>query len=145
MDPMIARHLPLITNRIPFSLNPPPRLPALTNRKEFLELQEPLATPTNPNPSTLPDTASSLKYSGSVVYFGPLKETARKQEKSKGVEEEQVQKEHTEVDEITVLIPKPTGEPGRPHCGGYRLDDVLGVWGAETLSKVQVRLATTST
>ena len=145
MDPMIAQHLPLITNRIPFLLNPPPMLPALTNRKEFLDSREPLAMPTNPNPSTLPDTASSLKYSASVVYFGAQKETARNQDKGKGIEEEQVQKEQNEVNEITELIPKPPGEPGRPHCGGYHLDDVLSVWGAETLSKVMVCLATTLT
>ena len=57
--------------------------------------------------------------------------------KLKGIEEEEVEKEQNEANEITILIPKPQGEPGRPQCGGYSLDDVLN-WGAETLSKVMV-------
>jgi hypothetical protein len=74
-----------------------------------------------------------------VFFFGAQKEAARKQEKGKGVEEKQAHEEPSEVDEIAVLIPKPSGEPGRPHSGGYSLDDALGAWGAETLSKVTVR------
>lgn len=143
---MIAQHLPLITNRIPFTLNPPPALPSLTPRKEFPNEREPLATPNNlmANPPTLPNTGSSLKYSGSVVYFGAQKETARKPEKGKDVEEQEIQEDPKELDEIVVLIPKPSGEPGRPHSGGYSLDNVLSDWGVETLSKVTVRLVTTS-
>lgn len=143
MDPMIAQHLPLITNRIPFTLNPPPALPSLTSRKEFLDEREPLATPSNhmADPSTLPSTGSPLKYSGSVVFFGAQKETARKHEKGKGVEEQPIQEE---PDEMVALIPKPSGEPGRPHSGGYSLDNVLSDWGAETLSKLTVRLVTAS-
>jgi len=139
---MIARHLPLITNRIPFTLNPPPELPSLTTRNDFV-IGEPLVTPSNSNPSTLPDTASSLKYSASVVFFGAQKEMAtRKEGKGKKVEEKEVQEEGNGAEEIVVLIPKPSGEPGRPRSGGYSLDEVLGVWGAETLSKVTVRLPT---
>ena len=66
---------------------------------------------------------------------------ARKHEKGKGVEEQPIQEE---PDEMVVLIPKPSGEPGRPHSGGYSLDNVLSDWGAETLSKLTVRLVTAS-
>ena len=141
MDSMIiTEHLPLITTRISFTLNPPPALSPVTARTEFLDLEEPLETPRNSSPSTLSHTTSPLKPSGSVVFFGAHKETATgegEKGKLKGIEEE-VEKEQNEADEITMLIPKPQGEPGRPQCGGYSLDDVLD-WGAETLSKVTVR------
>ena len=142
MDSMIiTEHLPLITTRISFTLNPPPALSPVTARTEFLDLEEPLETPRNSSPSTLSHTTSPLKPSGSVVFFGAHKETATgegEKGKLKGIEEEEVEKEQNEADEITTLIPKPQGEPGRPQCGGYSLDDVLD-WGAETLSKVTVR------
>jgi hypothetical protein len=141
MDSMIiTEHLPLITARIPFTLNPPSVLSPVTARTEFLDLEEPLETPRNSSPSTLSHTTSPLKPSGSVVFFGAHKETATgegEKEKLKGIEEEEVEKEQNEADEVIMLIQKPQGEPGRPQCGGYSLDDVLD-WGAETLSKVTV-------
>jgi hypothetical protein len=140
MDPFIVRHLPLITNRVLFMFSPPPALPSLTTRNEFVEK---LTTPRNPKPSTLSDSTLPLKYSNSAVFFGAQKETAGgKQDTGKGVELKEVQEENNEGEDIIVLIPKPSGEPGRPGCGRYSLDIVLGVWGTETLSKVTVRLAT---
>ena len=129
MDPIIARHLPLITNRIPFTFNPPPSLPPLTNRKEFLDTREQSATP----PSVLPGRAPPLKYSGSVL-FAPRKESEIV-DKGKGPEEG----EDEEVEEV-ILVPKPSGEPGRPRSGGYSLEEVLSPWGVETLAKVTVSL-----
>ncbi|KIM34858.1 hypothetical protein M413DRAFT_32960 [Hebeloma cylindrosporum] len=137
MGPMIAPYLPLITNRISFTLNPPPGLPSLTPRNEFLDVREPRATP---SPSSLTGSVSSLKSSGSVV-FGPQKETGSQQGKGKGnlgaIEEQEVQQEPKGNDEIIALIQKPFGEPGRPGSGGYRLEEVLD-WEPETLSKVTV-------
>lgn len=144
MDSMIfTEHLPLITARIPFTLNPLPALPSVTARTEFLDLEEPLETSLNSSSSTL---SSPLKPSGSVVFFGAHKEAATaegQKEKLQGIEEEDVEKEQNDTDELTMLIQKPHGEPGRPQCGGYSLDDVLD-WEAETFSKVTVRPATTA-
>lgn len=147
MDPIIARHLPLITNRIPFTFNPPAPLSPLTNRKEFLHTREQSATP----PSVLPNNVPLLKYSGSVVFT--LQKETENADKGKGPEEETADEEAEEVIESSrlipqpseviegpSLIPKPSGEPGRPRCGGYSLDEVLSPWGVETLAKVTVSI-----
>jgi hypothetical protein len=76
-----------------------------------------------------------------VIFFGAHKETATGEGdkgKLKAIEEEEVEEEQNRAGEITTIIPKPQGEPGRPQCGGYSLDDVLD-WRAETLSEVTVR------
>ncbi|KIM35120.1 hypothetical protein M413DRAFT_32743 [Hebeloma cylindrosporum] len=112
MNPIIAQHLPLITNRVSFTLNPPLALPSLTTRHEF---DDELAIPrNNPKPSTLPGKASALKYSNSVTFFGARTEMAGKQDPGKGVEVTEVQEESTGEEEIVTLITKPPGEPGRP-------------------------------
>lgn len=149
MDPIIARHLPLITNRIPFTFNPPSPLPPLTNRKEFLDTREQSAPP----PSVIPNNVPLLKYSGSVVFTLQKEKETEKADKGKGAEEETADEEveeviessilipkPSEVIEGSILIPKPSGEPGRPRCGGYSLDEVLSPWGVETLAKVTVSI-----
>ncbi len=136
MDPIIERHLPLITNRIPFTFNPPSPLPPLTNRKEFLGNRELSATP----PPFLPNKVSPLKYSGSVAFAFQKGGETENADKGKGAEEEREDEEQDEAIESTTLIPKPSGEPGRPHSGGYSLDDVLSSWGVATLAKVTVSL-----
>jgi len=64
-------------------------------------------------------------------------ETEKMTYKGCGEEDEDDEDEITEITEGDTLIPKPNGEPGRPHCGGYSLDDsVLTPWGGEMLAKV---------
>ena len=133
MDPLIARHLPLITNRISFVFNPPPSLPPLTNRKEFLDTRDTSTTPTRPNHSVLRNQASSLKCSASVQ-FGF--EVEKMTDEGDGEEDEEVD----DIFQSAILIPKPSGEPGRPHSGGYSLDGVLSPWGVAMLAKVTVHL-----
>jgi len=135
MDTIVARHLPLITNRISFTFQPPPPLQPLTNRKEFLDAHEPSALP---NPLALPNKAP-VKYSGSVQ-FGFQKDKAADTEdhwQEIDDEEDGSDEDGEETFASTMLIPKPPGEPGRPHSGGYSLDEVLSPWG-ETLAKVMV-------
>jgi len=144
MDPIIARHLPLITNRIPFTFNPPSSLPHLTNRNEFRkefrkgfrDAREQSAMP----PSVLPSVASPLKYSDSVVFALQRGKESETVDMGKAREEEREDEEVGEVIESNTLIPKPSGEPGRPHSGGYSLDEVLSPWGVATLAKVTVSL-----
>jgi len=115
---MITEHLPLITTRIQFTLNPLPALSPVTARTEFLDLKEPLETPRNSSPSTLSHTTSPLKPSGSVIFFGAHKETATGEGdkgKLKAIEEEEVEEEQNRAGEITTIIPKPQGEIGRAH------------------------------
>ena len=144
MDPIIARHLPLITNRIPFTFNPSSSLPHLTNRNEFRkefpkgfqDAREQSAMP----PSVLPNIASSLKYSDSVVFALQKGKESEMLDKGKAREEDREDEEGEEVTESNTLIPKPSGEPGRPHSGGYSLDEILSPWGVATLAKVTVSL-----
>jgi len=87
--------------------------------------------------------ASSLKYSDSVVFAlqkGKESETVDKGNLACEEEREDEEGEGEEVIESTILIPKPSGEPGRPHSGGYSLDKVLSPWGVATLTKVTVSL-----
>jgi hypothetical protein len=42
-----------------------------------------------------------------------------------------------ELNDDSELIPKPAGEPGRPHSGGYNLELALG-WKPVTFQKLQV-------
>ena len=65
-------------------------------------------------------------------------ETEKMSYKGGGEEHEDDEDEITEITEGDNLIPKPNGEPGRPHCGGYSLDEVLTPWGGEMLAKVTV-------
>ena len=53
------------------------------------------------------------------------------------VEEENVS-EHDATQEA-VLIPKPFGEPGRPHSGGYNLKEKLIGWTSDFYDEVKVR------
>ena len=117
MDPLIARYLPLITNRISFVFNPPPSLPPLTNRKEFLDAHDPSTTSTKPNHSVLPNQASSVKYSASVQFGFEVEKTT---DEGDGEEDEEVD----DIIQSATLISKPSGQPGRPHSGGYSLDEV---------------------
>ena len=97
MDPLIARHLPLITNRISFSFNPSPSLPSLTNRKEFLDTRDsPLTAiaPSKPNTPILPKT--SFKYSPSVQFVFEMEKVTYK---GCGEEDEDDEDEITEITE----------------------------------------------
>ena len=135
MDSIVARHLPLITNRISFTFQPPPPLQPLTNRKEFLDVHEPSES-TLPNPPASLNKASPVKYSGSVQ-FGFQKDKAADMEEEIDDEGDRSDEDGEGTFASTALIPKPPGEPGRPHSGGYSLDEVLSPWG-ETLVKVTV-------
>jgi len=73
------------------------------------------------------------------VQFGfETEKTTDKEDKGNDGEEDEDDEEGGDIVQSTTLIPKPSGEPGRPHSGGYSLDEVLSPWGVATLAKVTV-------
>lgn len=135
---MIAQHVPLITNRIQFNFHPIAVLPVITARIQFTfdatEFGLEGGAPIEERELT-PSDDGSMKMDGNNL---------SKQDDNDGeseltdLSESESDKEGCVFARSTHKVPKPPGEPGRPNCGGYSLDDELMSWGKEELSKMTV-------
>ena|SRR5258705_140830 len=118
MQRVLARHSPLITSRIEFR---PSRaagsLPVITPRIDFDEEWALLMADTDPTASivdqNLEDELSDVMEDDEGNFLGNI-------DNSK--------------------IPKPQGEPGRPNCGGYSIENELHGWSPDLLENVTVSL-----
>ncbi|PPR03095.1 hypothetical protein CVT26_004614 [Gymnopilus dilepis] len=122
----LSRHLPLITSRIEFRLDGLSRaLPLITPRIDFAD-------------SLVFDQADTDKVGSVDQIDSPEHSDASQQAFDAWELHEFPSGDHPDdcLPIIPTRIPKPSGEPGRPHSGGYNLDDELGAWDAETLSAV---------
>lgn len=135
MEPCyLLRHHPLITPCIEFQLAPPPPLPNITPRTEF-------------GPENLVPRRRTLEEDG------PTRESKRRRLSTSGRVPDQVyQDEDSDRDSDqplpsallpgpSTLIPKPTGEPGRPGSGGFCLEDALvrvHGWSQREVDELQV-------
>ena len=122
----LSRHLPIITNRMEFKRKKLLPSPSITQRIEF----------------------TGLSFGGSDSMLGAVETvTTSSIESSPGPEQEDSQSEDDDEGDDergngsrSMRIPKPQGEPGRPHSGGYSLTDVLKCWGDDRLKTITVGL-----
>lgn len=135
MHTIILQHLPLITSRIEFSLSPQPELPVITLRKCFLEYDMQRDNG-NDMGSHVGDNANNV---GNDVDNGADHAEVNGQASGSDISSEAGGDDGFGPGRI--LIPKPSGEPGRPQSGGFNLERALN-WPKATFEKIQVgRLA----
>lgn len=159
MPRFVNRHLPLITPRIRFHIL---RRPAqdmasiITARVNFGERSPLLADRISdhgredtdvdssselPRPST-PDTqdisqASLISNSDAhMAVDAPMSDSEYSGEDIDGLSDHASE----QVSQLDILIPKPSGEPGRPHCGGYNLKTQLVGWTPQLYDTIKVCL-----
>ncbi|KAJ3517896.1 hypothetical protein NLJ89_g212 [Agrocybe chaxingu] len=121
MENALARHLPLITQRIEFTAPRNAGLPpVITPRIDFNTLwMEPLDTDTATPPMS--------------------RETSVLTESDNNSQEENASQDNEDGDDangINKKIPKPAGEPGRPHSGGYNLENELQGWAPDLFTNI---------
>jgi len=112
----MQRHLPLITPRVEFS--PQPKLPpfAITPRIDF---------------DIGPKRKKRIR-SASPTIYRPIPRVHYSETSGMTVDNW----------ETSPLIMKPSGEPGRPHSGGYNLEDTLA-WPKDLYNALTVSLTPT--
>ena len=127
--PCVARHLPVITNRIVFLSAKSAPLPIITQRTDFAGMWS-------------FDNEFESQYCSREPSQSPGENFPGDNEielSSRG--ESEISDEERNDNTAVKKVPKPQGEPGRPHSGGYALTKVLKSWGDDfkiiTVSPVQ--------
>src|SRR5271156_5946783 len=162
MDAHIERHQPLITARLVFGARESPPTPIITARMEFPSFSIPQNRERSmtPNPMTSGKRASTPKRHSTpkrasipkrhaTPQRGAAPSTARRRGTSVAFEDmgsplSSLSDEEDELEsegdiETSKKIPKPQGEVGRPHSGGYSLQEALD-WNDKTYDSVMVSL-----
>jgi hypothetical protein len=117
---MIRRHLPLITGRLVFTSQVLPSVPTITPRIDFdMELPSEGSQVSEERG----DDERDDERDGSLSELSAIDSD----------DDDNVENHWHENSKI----PKPVGEAGRPHSGGYNLKEVLG-WPKTDFDKIQV-------
>lgn len=128
VTPYIERHRPLLTPRIEFKLAPLPPLPSITSRIEFTP--ERLARVQKGKGRAVNQRARFGSVSGNDGdELQPVPGSSNSRDRSPRITSSN-------------MIPKPSGEPGRPGSGGFSVDEVLMEthnWSKESVDKLMVR------
>lgn len=148
MDPL-RRPLPLISKRVEFEDAEPddllPSLPKITHRIEFSErLSDDIDR--NGRSASLSSQSDSLGSEESGNINSDARAGVQDEDQdmdltgSSSIYEDDVEDDsHQPSAFSTDRIPKPPGEPGRPHSGGYNLPTALVGWSKSLYTKVNVR------
>lgn len=132
----INRHLPLITHRIEFfSSNSHSAPPLITPRIDFgarwaPERNRPDSSLSSDIDVEMDDAASDAASDISVASTDNKSSSDSEQDEAK--------------DKKGKKIPKPSGQPGRPHSGGYSMETELRGWSPKMFADVNVRASSTS-
>lgn len=120
---MIRRHLPLITGRLVFTSQVLPTVPIVTPRMDF-DMED---LPSEGNQASERDDERDNERDDSLSELSAIDSDGSSEFEDLG----------------NGKIPKPAGEAGRPHSGGYNLKEALG-WPKADFEKIQVILQESS-
>lgn len=155
---LIRRHLPLITPRIAFEIQPMPAPPPLTLRMNLAErIRRRAIIDQDPNPQIHAPPVAVLPKPTSNKGVRPGPSENKKivpTDDNEGTITDGSESDLTDLDDVvdpedtgtsqhavqrTGKIPKPRGEAGRPGSGGFNLEESLG-WSKDYFASVQVFL-----
>lgn len=140
MTPHIKKHLPLITARIEFDLEPPLPPPTITARLEFDDSHLPrFAEECEGQPEARVEEEAQEEQQDPQDVPVPQ---AKEEEGGSRRGTRELAKKARGPDEPT-KIPKPSGEPGRPGSNGYSLETTMledYEWTRESWEEVNVSL-----
>lgn len=129
MEPMLSRHLPLITQRIQFRYARASQPPIITPRINFID-----------NWASAQDSngESQDNRHGAFASERPSPEVVLSDDGESELSGSDIEEDSEPSTTLHGLITKPPGEPGRPNSGGYNLESKLRGWTPKMFSDISV-------